>query len=348
MSPLRRLRPVTAVTRITLALSVFAVTACEDEITDPGDEVVEGEVMIDASSQTAFSYFTFSDGGSVVSVTDPASSTDWDMAFRRFSVKLNGGVSGPGDVSGVNLSNNASLDSAAVLALAAADGDAAFEAVTAASIAGATFSEDALVEETTAWLTFGQMGPMANPSAAWRIRLADGEYAVFRAIAFTFGGSATFEVRHQTAGGTLTAIDTVTADVSMGPAWIDLESGATVGPMGCIWDISVSPGAGLTVNDTCNVGTFPLDTGDDFSSMTNADDAPEYGAFLSAPAGAFPSTVDDAAGSFWYNIDGSNFLFPTYNVYLVRVGTAVYKVQLIDYYDAAGASGFPTIRFELL
>lgn len=331
-----------------IILLALVVSACEDEITNPDDQLVEGEVMIDASNPTTFSYFTFSDGGSPVSVTDPASSTDWDMAFRRFSVKLNGGVSGPGEVSGANLENNAALDSAAVLALAQVDADAAFEAVTSAAVAGATFIADGLVEETTAWLSFGQMGPQANPSAAWKVRLADGEHAVFRAIEFTFGGSAKFEVRHQTSGGQLAAIDTVDVDLSMGPAWVDFESGASVGPMGCIWDISVTPGAEITVNDACNVGTFPLDTGEDFSTMTGADDAPEYGAFLSSSAGAFPSTVDDAEGVFWYNIDGSNLLFPTYNVYLVRVGTTVYKVQIVDYYDATGASGFPTVRFEQL
>ena len=58
--------------------------------------------------------------------------------------------------------------------------------------------------------------------------------------------------------------------------------------------------------------------------------------------------VDDASGVFWYNIEGNNRLWPTFNVFLVEIGTAVYKVQVTDYYSATGASGFPTVRFEQL
>ena len=104
----------------------------------------------------------------------------------------------------------------------------------------------------------------------------------------------------------------------------------------------------ITVNDACSVGTFPLDASEDFSAVTVADDAPEYGAFLSVTAGAFPAGFDGPEGVFWYNIDGSMRLFPTQNVFLVQVGTAVYKVQMTDYYNSTGDSGFPTMRFEQL
>ena len=62
-------------------------------------------------------------------------------------------------------------------------------------------------------------------------------------------------------------------------------------------------------------------------------------------SGAFPSTVDDASGVFWYNIRENSRMWPTYNVFLVRVDDQVYKVQITNYYDAAGASGHPTVRF---
>ncbi|MDG2283167.1 MAG: hypothetical protein P8L45_08585, partial [Longimicrobiales bacterium] len=67
-----------------LALAPAALIACEDEITNPEDQFIEGQIVLDASSPVAFTHFTFADGGSIVPVTDPASSTDWDMAFRRF------------------------------------------------------------------------------------------------------------------------------------------------------------------------------------------------------------------------------------------------------------------------
>lgn len=50
---------------------------------------------VDASSREAFAYVALEDGGAV-SVSDPASSTDWDLAFRRTLVRTNSGTSGPG------------------------------------------------------------------------------------------------------------------------------------------------------------------------------------------------------------------------------------------------------------
>jgi hypothetical protein len=331
----------------------YVLAACEDETTGIGDLPVEGEITLDASSPTAFTYFTFAGGGSVVTVSDPSSSSEWDMAFRRFTVKLNGGVSGPGGVAGVNLENNAGLDSATVLALTPEDADAAFAAVTEDDIAGAAFVEDGIVADPAAWLSFGPMGPVANPTEAWKVVLADGEHAVIRAIGLVLGAAitATFEVRHQSAGGSLSAPDTVTVDITGAPAFIDVETASSVTPGGCDWDIQVAPLFGdldVTVNDTCGAGTFPLDASEDFSTITAADDAPEYGAFLSVTAGAFPASFSGPEGVFWYNIDGSMRLFPTYNVFLVRVGSAVYKVQITDYYNETGDSGHPTVRFEQL
>jgi hypothetical protein len=347
----------TALTRsLGAVLLVSLAAACEDEATGIEDLPVEGELTVDASSPTAFTYFTFADGGSVVTVTDPSSSSDWDMAFRRFTVKLNGGVSGPGSVAGVNLENNAALDSAAVLALTSADADTAFAAVTEDDIAGASFVEDGIVEDPAAWLSFGPMGPVANPTEAWKLKLADGAHGLIRAIGLTLGPAvtATFEVRHQPTSGALGSLDTVTVDISAAPAFIDVETATSVTPASgtsCDWDVEVAPLFGdldMSVNDTCGAGTFPLDAGEDFSTLAAADDAPEYGGFLSVTAGAFPASFGGPEGVFWYNVDGSMRLFPTYNVFLVRVGTTVYKVQITDYYNQTGDSGFPTVRFEQL
>ena len=41
-------------------------------------------------------------------------------------------------------------------------------------------------------------------------------------------------------------------------------------------------------------------------------------------------------------------MWPTYNVFLVRAGEEVYKVQIFDYYGANGQSGFPSVRFRRL
>jgi hypothetical protein len=191
---------------------------------------------------------------------------------------------------------------------------------------------------------------VANPGAAWKVKEADGGYALFRISALTVAGtsaeSITVEYRHQDSGGSLGDIETVDADLSSGAAYVDLGTGGTVSDSGCDWDVVLEPTFVIDFNDGCDAGSFPLDATEDFTALTTADDAPEYGGFLSVLSGAFPGTIDDASGVFWYNIEGNNRLWPTYNVFLVRVGTAVYKVQVTDYYNATGEGGHPTVRFQ--
>lgn len=338
-----------------LPLLALGLTACEEEGMGPDDELVEGEATIDASSNTAFGYFTFADGGSAVTVSEPNSSTEWDVAFRRFSAKLNGGVAGPSTVEGANLGNNANATSDEVVAFTLADADAAWDEVTVDDVAGATFAVDGLIDDMTGpWFTFSPVAGtlVANPGAAWKTAEADGGYAVFRVSELVMDGqsaeSVTVEYRRSDAGGTLGDAETVVVDVTQGPGFVDLSTGATVSPSGCNWDISIAPSFMIDVNDACDAGTFPLDPTDDFTAITTAEDAPEYGPFLSAISGAIPGTVDDASGVFWYNIEGNNRMWPTFNVFLIRIDSDVYKIQVTDYYDAGGASGYVSFRFEQL
>ncbi|MEM7414328.1 MAG: HmuY family protein [Gemmatimonadota bacterium] len=345
-------RRVVATGAIAMAVTL---TACEDEITDPGDSVVQGQLTIDASNPALFTYVTFAYGGSAVAVTDPATSEEWDLAFRRFSGKLNGGVAGPGSVAGANLMNNGAATDTEVTQFTLTDADAAWEAVTEADIAGATFIEDGILEdESGPWFRFDPISQnlVANPGAAWKVREGEGGYAIIRIAELVMDGqtpeSVTIEYRRQdSAGGAMGDLSTIDVNLTMGPAFIDLSSGSVGAPIACGWDLSITFFA-IDFNTDCNAGTFPLDAAEDFTSVASAGDAPEYGPFLSVVSGAFPTTVGDAEGIFWYNIEGNNRLWPTFNVFLVRVGTAVYKVQITGYYNSSGESGFPTMRFEQL
>lgn len=338
-----------------IAATAFLATACEDEVTGPGDDLVEGQVTLDASDPASFAYMTFADGGSEIDVSDPMTSEEWAIAFRRFSVKLNGGVAGPADVAAVNLANNAGATADEVVAFTEADADAAWEDVTAEDISGVTFVEDGIFEDMSGpWFRFDPMAGtlVANTGAAWKVREADGGYAVFRISQLDMNGNTpegvTVEYRHQDAAGSLGDVQTVDIDLTMGPGSVDLSTGTVVTPSDCNWDLVVTPMFSIDFNEACDAGTFPLDTSEDFAAVAQADDAPEYGPFLSVISGAIPSTVDDASGVFWYDIEGNNRLWPTYNVFLVRIGTSIYKVQVTDYYSSVGTSGFPTIRFEQL
>ena len=332
--------------------------ACEDTAA-PADPVFEeGTITIDASSHNAPAYLSLADGGSLVTAPD-ASSTAWHMSFQRFAVRLNGGVSGAGSVAGANLGNNAALTEEEVVGLAEADGDSAFQAVGEDDIAGATFVEDDLMPDPGAsWFGFdGRAGTLvANPRAAWKVQEGSGRgHAVFRVAELTMQGQRpvglVVEYRRQDPGGALGEAQTVAVDLARGPGYVSfsqvraLGPGEVQGPNACAWDIGATPALAIEVNADCDVGTFPLATTENFTALTTAADAPKYGGFLSAVGGAFPATVDDATGAFWYNIEGGNRLWPTYNVFLVRTGQEVYKVQITSYYAADGESGFPTVRF---
>ncbi len=100
------------------------------------------------------------------------------------------------------------------------------------------------------------------------------------------------------------------------------------------------------INAACLAGTFPFDVSETFEGVTRADNAPEYAAYLSLVSGPIPNSIDSKSGVFIYNLAGDNRLSPMFNTFLVKVGSAVYKLQVISYYSTTGASGFPTIRYE--
>ncbi len=333
-----------------------SLVACESEVTAPEEVFEEGMIAVDASSPIALAYVNLDDG-IVVTPSDPGASTDWHMAFRRFSIRLNGGVAGPGSAVGLNLGNNASMSAEQVTAMTEEDGVAAFQAVTDADIpAASSFMADGLASDPGAsWFRFDFLtgNLVANPGAAWKLRESSGRgYGIFRVTVLEMEGQrpvgATVEFRRHAPNGTLGAAATLSTDLRRGPVFFSLANGPATSPAGCGWDLGVTPDLSIEVNADCGAGTFPLDVTEDFTAVSRADDAPEYGGFLSSISGAFPATVDDASGVFWYNIQENSRMWPTYNVFLVQVDQQVYKMQITDYYDAAGNSGHPTLRYQRL
>ncbi len=337
-----------------LLLSLLGLLACESEVTTPDETFEEGLITLDATAAETFAYLTLAGDGSLVTPTDPAASTDWDMAFRRFTVRLNGGVSGPGSVGAVNLGNNANATAEEVTALTPDDGRAAFDAVTDADIPGAgSFLQDRLEPEPGAtWFRFdGRANTIvANHGAAWKLREGSGRgHALLRVVAIEMDGQRpvglTIEYRRQDPGASLGAPETLAFDLRRGPAFGGLVNGIVGNPAGCDWDLTFAPDFSVAVNADCGAGSFPLESTDDFMALQSADDAPEYAGFLSVIGGPFPATVSDASGTYWYDIQGNRRMWPTYNVFLVQTADAVYKVQITDYYNATGESGYPAVRF---
>jgi len=83
--------------RSTLFISVFAIALTTFSCKSDDDKVAltTRSKVIDATSQTEWVYFSF-EKDTVVSVSDPANSSDWDIAFRRYMIQTNGGKTGSG------------------------------------------------------------------------------------------------------------------------------------------------------------------------------------------------------------------------------------------------------------
>jgi hypothetical protein len=340
----------TALLALPLA-ALAALAACESDASGPSNGQRTGVVQLDASSNSSFAYLRF-EGDNAVVVNTPGPN-DWDLGFRRFSVRLNGGVAGPKGVVGFNLANNAGASTAEFLAMTPENQLAAFEAVGAADIPPeGQFTSEGLGPDFSSWFRFDPTtnGLVANPQAAWKVKRANGAgYALFRVSRIvasqTTLDSVTFEWRLEDQSGTLGAAQTATVGTNGGTIGLDLGTGTEVAATGCGWDLSADAEFVVSVNAACGAGTFPLDVNQTFAAMTTANDAPAYGPFLALLTGPIPSSFSDPKGPFLYSLNDDQRLTPTFNIYLIKVGDAVYKVQLIDYYGSGGESGHPTVRY---
>lgn len=331
---------------------LLAIVACEDELYGNGpnnSEPAINEIVLDgpfdASSTTEFTHFSLATGAVV------ESTADWDIALRRFEVRLNGGVSGTKGVTGYGMDNNASATDAEILAFTVANTEAAFDAVREPEIPDDDeFVADRLVENTYGYLNLGG-APTANAAAYWKVRTAAGGFALMRVSAITLDPQTfaltgiTVESRLQN-DGVLGAPQTLTASPGGAPVSISLTANTTVTPSGCNWDVQVNPQSfDMTVNAACNAGTFPGASAPTFANATAAGDAPEYAGYLAAMTGPIPNSFTSPSAPFSYNLEGTNRLHPTFNIYLIKTGARVYKLQIVNYYGSAGESAHPTIRY---
>lgn len=97
-----------------------------------------------------------------------------------------------------------------------------------------------------------------------------------------------------------------------------------------------------------NAGTSDAD----LQKMTAQSELADFEAVTRAqlpPAGAaWTSDVFDSASWYRYNLAGNHQIWPTYDVYLVKRGSDIYKVQLIGYYGPAGETRRITFRYAKL
>ena len=337
------------VRRALAAAALAIVPACSDSTTEPPAPPVTSELTVDASVAPA--YVKLGDPSTRVTVTEPSSSSEWDLAFFATGVTVNGGAAGPGGVTAYCLCANANASVAELQAMTPANQLAAFDATTSASIPASTaFVADALNPAISGWFTGTGAAAVAVSTKSWIVRRSAGSVilAKFRVTSITgatatSAGSVTVEYAIQpSTGATFGAVTTRTLDLAGGPIYLDLASGPVASTAN--WDLRLS-GFEIRLNGgvsgTGGVSAV-IDESMPFSQITS-----QYAAF--APPQAYRS--DSFGGVFvtspWYryNITGTdNQIWPNFNVYLIKDGDTVYKVQIISYYGPTGTSRQITLR----
>lgn len=320
---------------------------------------------IDATSTTDYVYYRLDDNRlTQITPTDPSTDTDWDMAFRRTSILLNGGASGPGNISAAvavtqdQFYENNGDPNASVFLNASADneGQTAYATeidyqnlmYTSDSNNGAINSDWYIYNMTTHIVT-------ANPDNYWIIRSAAGDsYAKFRVTDLTSSGRALASITLgvDTQGVGMAAFSgtevSQTLDLSAGePVCYDIDTNASGDCSDSDWDLRVDPSFAIWLNS----GVYGKGSG-----------AMAYGAVFTADDSTFINTVDGATVGHWvadetagafdddgwyaYNLQGTHKLWPNYRVYVIQDGDDYYKFQVVSYYSEQGVSANLLVKSE--
>ena len=344
-SPARRFS--TTVRQVVLAAALAALAgACSDEITLP-HEPVAGTFTVDAS--TSYGFVNLAEG-EIVDVAEPTTSTSWDLAFFQTIVTVNGGEAGPAGVVAHCICHNAGATNEQVLAMTPESELADFEAVDADDIPAqaSAWSADVLTPAIREWATSTGAGATPVADKFWKIRLADGtSFAKLRIASIenattTHAGDVTIQFAVQPSEtAPFGDVQTLSVDVAAGPVSVDLNSGAVV--QGAGWDVRLE-GWIIRVNSGISgsgqAGAASPEDGETFATLTTAVTAAQAYA-ADRYAGVFGTSP-------WYryNLTGQHRVHPTFDVYLVRRGDAVYKVQLTGYYGPAGEPRRIGLRYE--
>ncbi|MDF1503745.1 HmuY family protein [Roseisolibacter sp. H3M3-2] len=333
-------------TRSLLALPALVLAGCaSDDVTAPLPPAA-GVFTVDAA--TRWVYVSLGDSAVVTPTPSAGESAAWDVAFNATNVTLNGGAAGPGGVTGYCVCQNAAANpsNAQWLALTAEGERADFDAITAVP-AGAAFTADALTPAVTGWYLGSGASAAASPDSAYLVRLSDSSGVAKVRVTRLEGASATsagrVTVEYALANNgdvAFGATRTATLDLTTGAKSLDLQTGTAV--TGANWELRFDGFAARVNGGVSGPGNAAA------AKLTTA----TFAAATPAATAANAYRTDVYAGVFntsrfyRYNLGGDNRITPTFDVYLLRRGSAVYKFQIVDYYSATGQARHYTFRYQ--
>lgn len=151
-----------------------------DDPDDPDPEVPDDVFTVDASSYDTWTYVKLTDG--VVTIANPSTSTDWDIAVQRYVFRTNSGTSGPGvggaklDTSGIAYDELASID----------PGDFVIDAILPAS--GAPGSVEGTGNSVLEiWYDYFGLGNLKPKEETYLVRTGVGTYGKLRIFSYSGG-----------------------------------------------------------------------------------------------------------------------------------------------------------------
>lgn len=320
-------------------------------------------------------YFNL-DTGLIIDLTDEAAktSTDWHMAFKRTEIKLNGGASGTGTVTGALADNqddfyNPGTTTANASVFLNATPSTQLADITAVKVAtGLMFSSDKNVNQITSdggteswWLYNPAARTVGANVPAWNvIRSANGDsFAKFHVTNIVQASrDITLEFFIQSAGNVAFSLTPVTWTAAIGAGGgmkcydIDTTTEVDCTDKASDWDIQVEVDAsGRNWTMWTNGGVRgSARSGASFGTLTKV----QSDQFVASTTPGLIFSADASSGVFkdssWYAYDlqGDNKLWPNYRVYVVDTGINQYKLQITSYYGTSGTSAMINLRYAKL
>ncbi len=324
--------------------------------------------------ENKFTYFSLKTGKVIdISDEDSKSSTDWDIAFKRTNIKLNGGVSGPGDVQGAvadsqdeYYDDSGDANTSVFLNATAANELASIQAVSAVS--DLDFESDRNIAAIVGGYGDQSMwsyDPLTHkvsavPERWFVVRSAGGDsYAKLHAtnLVRTATRDITLELFVQGVGESAFSATALTPTFSLplagGAVCYDFDTNTNLDCSDHNWDIKVEyadrmynvwtnggvsgAGEGAALGPVSDIDSYVsgtlLSSGRDYSAMYRKDSV----------GGVF---VDNS----WYEygLQGAHKLWPNYRVYAIKDSDHEYALQILSFYDEAGTSGMISFRYKPL
>lgn len=374
-----------------LAFCLLLLESCSNDKKNKNDLDAEltptvnaTKVVIDASAggvsasldspSNKYTYFNFKTG-KVVELADSEAknSMEWDIAFKRTSIILNSGVSGPGSISGYCMLNNSEAyddlsvpnlewfeESDSELELKELDNllqsnvpeEASFEkdAIKRAILGDGTSESWWLYDSTTHIVS-------ANDQKSWVIKSSSGDtFAKINIVSLTkTETSRDISIDFYLQNNTDASFSKVSTNhifnipISGGSIYYDFDTATELDVTSDKWDIQVEyDSVARMYNINLNSGISGSGKAGAFGPFDIADspDSSENIPFYS---------VDKSGGVFetypWYayNLKGNHEIWPNYRIYIIKTEDTLYKLQITSYYHATSLeSGWITFYFDKL